>query len=219
MRLSHSSRVGAVRVGCWGPLLLLIAATALIVLYANDAFVRQVWTRDHPLTNPVAVTSVRDGVLTMADGRMLRPAGIRRRDSVSAGEYDAALRAIVNQGVVVTRDLGDGRALLRAEPKFWNWCGTHNGWTHWAGTYLQCPVSELLIFSAYADPDVDAVRLDQKERWRIEGAVHLNEGERQPTPIHPDGTKLRFDGGFNLFNDYDVAIEAVWKPPPDRPTR
>jgi hypothetical protein len=96
----------------------------LNVLGHCGVFNTETWTRKAPLTNPIAVQEVREGILILADSRTFRPAGVHRHGLVSPQEYDRALRTIVAQGVIVIRDLGDGRAFLLAEPRFYNWCGT-----------------------------------------------------------------------------------------------
>ena len=128
---------------------------SFLVLAPTCIFVRERWVRDNPMKNAIGVVAVRNGAVTLADGRIFRPAGVSRAEAISTEEYDRALRVIVRQGVVVIRDLGDGRAFLRTEPKFYNWCGTSGTFTHWAGSYIQCPLSELLIYAGYARAEVD----------------------------------------------------------------
>ena len=207
------------------PRILLIATAAAIaaaigfLALANSGLLRiEVWERDTPLTAPITVTAVRDGALTLADGRALRPAGITRADTVSAEDFDRALRVITAQGVTITRDLGDGRAFLGAEPRFYNWCGTRgdngNPWARCAGWYIQCPISELLIQSAYADPALDQPGLTPHERWRLEGVEHFNPIAERPTTISEELVALEVDGYERLFSVYDELLEAMWKPPP-----
>lgn len=165
------------------------------------------WTREHPLVNPLRVAAVSDGALTLADGRVLRPAGVWRAPGVSAADFDQFLTVATAQGVVITRDLGDGRAFFLAEPRFYNWCGTSRTW---AGSYLQCPLSETLIWSRRAEPALDDP-LSAFEKWRLEGTTHL----RAPGPagLSADLTAIRFDGSCRLLTDLEPAIEAAWQPP------
>lgn len=103
----------------------------------------------------------------LADGRRFAPAGVKRKASVSQSDFDTALRIACAQGVEVTRDLGDGRAFLLADPKFWNWCGTHDGWRHWAGGTVSCPLSEFLVLAGYAEFDDRQEGLTDRERCRF----------------------------------------------------
>lgn len=187
------------------------------VLSAAGVFDYDVWKRENPLVSPTAVTTVQDGTITLADGRTFRPAGIDRRAEVAPDKYDAAIRVIVAQGVVVLRELGDGRAFLLAEPKFYNSCGTRNmdgiPWKRWGGSYLQCPVSELLIQSAYAKPALDQPGLKPKERWRLEGVEHIGL-EDSPTCISVELNALEFGGLESYFKNYDEVLELLWTPSP-----
>ncbi len=201
-----------------------MAASVLAVLIvlgalsATELFDYDVWTREHRLVSPTEVTSVRDGTITLADGRAFRPAGVRRSKDVTSQDFDKALRVIVAQGVFVTRDLGDGSATLVAEPKFYNWCGTRGAdgipWKRNAGWYLPCPVSELLIQTAYAIPDLDQPGLTPKERWRIEGVEHLGAMDDAPTRIFDELNALRFGGHAIYLDNYDATLELMWKAPP-----
>ncbi|MBK7403932.1 MAG: hypothetical protein IPJ41_04690 [Phycisphaerales bacterium] len=198
----------------------LLAVAAVVVVFGTDLLHKEVWTRDTPLSNPIAVTQVSEGVLTLADGRTLRPAGVRRSDGVTPDEYDLALRTLVAQGVLVDRTLDDTRAMLTAEPKFYNWCGTRgmegNPFAHWAGGYYPCPVSEFLIIARYADPDPDQPGLTPCERWRLEGTQHfwppLEDPQRQIT--RPELTAFRYEGYERLLADYDSWLEIAWRSPP-----
>lgn len=196
---------------------LLLVVGLLTLLSLVGVFDFDVWERDAPLFNPIAVTSVHNGTLMLADGRTLRPAGVRRSDGVSSEAYDRALRVMCAQGVVLLRDLGDGSAFLACEPKFYNWCGTrhHNGnpWARWGGAYLQCPMSELLIQSAYAESDLDQSGLAARERWRLEGVRHLGV-DASPTRISEGLAALRYDGNERFLRDYDAVLEMLWTTPP-----
>lgn len=198
---------------------LLAAFGAFIVLTLAGVFDVDIWERESPLPNRISVTSVQDGTVTLSDGRTCRPAGVRRRDNVPVGDYDDALRVIVAQGVVVIRDLGDGTAFLLAEPKYYNWCGTRcgykgNPWARWAGSYLQRPLSELLIFSAYAKPDLEQTALTARERWRLEGVERFVCEGAQPVRISQDLVALKYDENVNTFDDFDATLERLWKPAP-----
>lgn len=189
-----------------------IAAVLLVVVWPALPLGRGPWTRDNPLIGAVAVTAIKDGAITLADGRCFRPAAVRQRANVSAAEYDAALRAITNQGVVVVRDLGDGSALLLAEPKFYNWCG--NSAPHWAGSYYQCPVTDLLVRTAYADPWLDQPGLTARERCRLEGLGSLFHIEDTPIELSRDGTAFRLEGDERHLIDYEGMLETFGKVPP-----
>lgn len=195
------------------------ALTTFIVLSANGVFDYDVWYRETPLRDPITVTSVRDGTMTLADGRSFRPAGVRRGDGVQVGDYDNALRVMCAQGVVVIRDLGDGTAFLVAEPKFYNWCGTRNHLgipsARWGGSYFQVPLSELLVQTAHAKPDLDQTRLTAHERWRLEGLEHLEAMvSESPTRISARLDAFRYDGRERYLSELNSTIELMWKPPP-----
>lgn len=196
-----------------------MALIVVLILSESGAFNVDIWKRENPLANAIPVRRVLDGALSLADGRSFRPAGITRRETVSRADFDAALTTITAQGIVVIRDLGDGRALLMAEPKFYNWCGTRNyrgnPWARWAGSFLQCPVSELLIQSGYAAPALDQPGFTPLELWRLEGALHASPQPTEPTQLSSTLTALRYDGSSNAFDHYDEFLEAVWKPPPN----
>lgn len=196
----------------------LIAVVSLYVLSVAGVFDYDVWKRENPLVSPITITTVQDGTITLEDGRTFRPAGIDRRAEVAPDKYDAAIRVIVAQGVVVLRDLGDGRAFLLAEPRFYNSCGTRNmdgiPWKRWGGSYLQCPVSELLIQSAYAKPALDQPGLKPKERWRLEGVEQLGGDASSPTQISSRLAALKYDANAPYLDKLDAALEAIWMPPP-----
>lgn len=198
----------------------LLALPIALITLPDLLFHKEVWTRDHPLLNPIPVTQVAGGVLTLADGRKLRPAGIRRAEGVTPADYDLALRTLTAQGVLVNRTLDDARAILTAEPKFYNWCGTRgmqgDPYAHWAGGYYPCPVSEFLIIARYAEPDPDQPGLTPHERWRIEGAVNFWPEQEGPLTIrtHPDLTAFRYDARASLLTDYDTRLEIAWPTPP-----
>lgn len=193
-----------------------VAVVGFFLLWSQGYFVRQVWTRDHPLASPTAVAGVRDGRITLVDGREFRPAGIKRRDDIPAADYDAALSACTAQGVVVTRQLEDGRALVMVEPKFYNWCGTNNGWTHPAGTYVQCGLSEAMVLLNYAVPEQSQSGMTPREMWRIEGMTHLNGNvDVGPRALAGLGLAFRMSGEELCLFSPDETIEAIWQPPPE----
>ncbi len=203
-------------------LVALSSAAAVLALFsvlsALGVFNRDVWVRDKPLVGAIAVAQVQNGDITLADGRTFRLAGVSRLGNVSASDYDLALRAIVAQGVVVTHDFGDGRAFLIAEPKFYNWCGTRgykgNPYAHWAGSYFQCPVSELLIHSAYSKAEPDQPGLTSRERWRIEGAEHFGPVDEPCKRVANNLVAMRYCSVDSYFQNYESSLEAFWKPPP-----
>lgn len=205
----------------------IVIAVAVVVAGVAASFVVSesgvldvdVWEREDPLPSPIAVTCVRDGAITLSDGRVLRPAGVTRRESVSVAEYDNALCVIVAQGVVVTRDLGDGTAFLLAEPRFYNWCGTRgyhgNPWARWAGSYIQCPLSELLVGAAYADVDLNQSGMTAREIWRLEGVGQVCAIDEEPMLVSRELGALRYDGGVTRhFADFDTTLEVLWRPAP-----
>lgn len=61
----------------------LLALPIALITLPDLLLHKEVWTRDHPLTDPIAVTEVAGGVLILADGRTLRPAGIPRTEGVT----------------------------------------------------------------------------------------------------------------------------------------
>jgi hypothetical protein len=200
-------------------LVALVAAVAgFVVLAEIGAFNTEVWVRESPLIGAIKVTGVQDGVISLADGRALTPAGVVPCNGVSVEQYDEALRVMVAQGVVVMRDLGDGRAFLLVEPKFYNWCGTRgyegNPWAHWAGIYLPAPLCELLVQTGYAQYDPDEPGLTARERWRLEGVPQLGGVANSPVRISSRLVALQYDSQAHLWSDYEAFLEAVWKPAP-----
>jgi len=175
------------------------------------------WKRKNPLINPIRVVAVKDGALTLESGRVLRPAGIVRAVDVSSSSFDQALRVATFQGVVVTRDLGDGRALLLAEPKFYNWCGTSQRDLGWMGSCYQMPLSEAMVFLNYAVIDAAQQGLTARERWRIEGASTLTRSwEDGPVPLSSRGDSFRYEASSRYFDpaQYDDVLAAVWREAP-----
>lgn len=193
--------------------------SVLCLLTDQGVFNTEVWERESPLLGAVTVTSVRAGVVTLADGRRFRPAGVRRGDGVSAEEFDRAIVVMCAQGVVVIRDLGDGSAFLLAEPKFYNWCGTRgyrgNPWARWAGSYFRCPLSEVLVQCGYATAATEQAGLTPLERWRLEGVTHVGTIPESPWRISPNEDALEYDADVRCFADLDAAIALMWKPAPE----
>ena len=195
-----------------------VVGFVLLVLTELGVFDFDVWHRDQPLAGAVMVSGVQRGAVTLADGRVFRPAGVRRAEGVDEGAYDRAIGVVCAQGVVVRRDLGDGRAFLVAEPRFFNWCGTRNyngnPRARWGGSYIQCPVSELLVKCGYAVAVVDEAGLTSRERWRLEGVARAVGVAESPKIVSEKQSALMFDAGVRLFDGYDATLELMWKPPP-----
>lgn len=201
-----------------GATLMAIGVVAAFPTIAPQLLGRERWTRKNPLVNPIAAIGVLDGVITLADGRRLRPAGVRPKKNVSAQQFDAALAVMVAQGVVVEREFEDGRAFMVCEPKFYNWCGTMGydpkyGWGRWAGGYFQCPLSVLLILAGSADAVLDEPGLNGEDRWRFEGATVLEKGGQYRQRLRGDG--LRFSGSVPSLARLDDVLADLWKAPPN----
>lgn len=212
-----------------------VGAVVALVVYWNWPR-RDHWTREHPITKEAGVVlpttvvggdaaakapgfEVRKGLVFLPDGRSFAPAGVARAEGVAVADYDAAIRVACLQGIVVTRDLRDGTAFLRVEPKFYNWCGTcYRNRSRWAGSYFQVPLSEFLIVSGYATPIPDCPNTTSIERWRLEG---LASGEvfmrpSRPTEVSTAQEAFRFDGMERSLEDpatLDGVLE-MWKPAP-----
>lgn len=197
-----------------------VAAAVLLlgILSTGGVLDYDVWVREQPLRSPIAVTSVHEGTILLTDGRAFRPAGVRKLESVAAEDFDNALRVMVAQGVVVIRDVGDGSAFLLAEPKFYNPCGTRgmdgNPWKRGAGSYFQCPISELLIQTGYAAPTLAQNGLTKRELWRLEGVQHFGGVEDSPRRVSPGSGSFRFGVMERYFHDYEELLETMWKPAP-----
>jgi hypothetical protein len=199
----------------WWVVILILAVG---VLYYGCFRDRDHWTRKNPLQGVTVI--VRDGHVELPDGRSLVPAGVLRASGVSEMEYEQALKAACAQGVVVVRDVGDGSAFLRVEPKFYNWCGTRNrDGSRWAGSYIQMPLSEFLIQSGYATPNVAREGLTPRERWRLEGMaseeVYLSPWNK-PTQLITERAAFRYDGNESALTDEEFLEYMIsqWKEPP-----
>ncbi len=175
------------------------------------------WTRKTPLVDPIACTSVKDGVVTLADGRSFRAAGVSKLEEVSATDYDAALVVMVAQGVVMERDLGDGRAFLTVEPKFANTCGTcgrnYGGrFGYWSGNMYKGSLSHFLICTGYARADLSEPGLTKRDRWRLTGVEeHLKLTE--PLEIWRPGQSFRYETNGRGLAEVDEFLE-LWSNPP-----
>lgn len=171
--LQSNRRLGILLVGAL--VVSIVAVAAYFTLEFSGVLDRDVWTREHPLTSPIAVVSVKDGVVTLSDGRSFAPAGVERAQTITPAKYDEALAAATDQGVEVLFDLGNGRAALLCEPKFYNTCGTrgYKGDRHawWAGGTYGCRLSEFLTCSGYAIIAGSKSELPPREQWRLEATV------------------------------------------------
>lgn len=184
---------------------LLIVLSVVVV----HAMLRQgPWQRAAPLAHPIAVRSVYNGVLVLADGRRLKPAGVQRRDEISTEEYDAFLHAATAQGVEIIRSVDSSSALLCAEPKFWNWCGTSN--QRWPGSYIRWPLAELLIISNYANPDPDAhATMAEDERDRLASAVRFRgpPDSLEPWRVSRDTTQIIYSSTARIGPELDSHLK------------
>lgn len=166
-------------------LCVVLACVLLLVAYvglsALGVINLDVWHRPTPLVNATAVASVRDGDVVLADGRKFRPAGVLRREGVGADEFDLALRIATAQGVIVERDLGDGSAMLRGEPKFHK-SGSRVDFPgpNTLGWYRPCSVSEILLFTGYAKVDTKQTGVLPQELRRLNGVVDVFWSISQP---------------------------------------
>ena len=199
----------------------IVVVAAYFTLEFSGVLDRDVWTREHPLTSPIAVVSVKDGVVTLSDGRSFAPAGVERAQIITPAKYDEALAAATDQGVEVLLDLGSGRAALMCEPKFHNTCGTrgYKGDRHawWAGGTFGCRLSEFLIYSGYATITTGKPELPPREQWRLEATVAMLTGPalsgwefRQLAK----GRSFRFTPDILYLGD-EQMYSAVYKDPPN----
>ncbi|CAN5686448.1 hypothetical protein BH11PLA1_BH11PLA1_02330 [soil metagenome] len=199
-------------------LTLFLAGGVAYLAICTDFFLTEVWRREHPLLAPLTVQRVEDGVLTLADGRRFRPAGIVKTESVTVQEFDTALRVACAQGVEIVRDCGDGRAFLRVEPRFYNWCGTRGyegrPWAHFAGEYDPAPLSEFLVYCGYATTDLSQPDLTARERWRLEGAIRFAEQLKKPLYFVESRNAFELGGDVCQGSDYDELVQLLVSPPP-----
>ena len=93
-----------------------------------------------------------------------------------------------------------------------------NPWARWAGAYLQCPLSELLVYAGYASAVLDEPGLTARERWRLEGVDKFLGGATREDvgllTIGHAGDSLRYDGTCSMLSRFDEALEAIWMAPP-----
>lgn len=162
------------------------------------------WKREMPLVDPVGVQAISEDVLILEDGRRVRPIGVKPR--VDAETWEAFLSVSTAQGILVDKTFEDGFALMRVEPRFYNWCGTCN--RRWAGTYVSCDLSVLAVRCGYAEPLNEQVGLDDLEVWRIDGARALRFDD-EPVVINEHLNAFRFDSLVYEFQDLDQYIESV----------
>lgn len=204
----------------WRTLVTLSVGVLAVFLSVHFGLVHtEEWTRQYPLKNPVIVRAVQGGVVQLADGRTFRPAGVRLKSGRTISQLDDALRIATAQGVVVDRDLGDGRAFLTVEPKFFNWCGTlgFNGlwWSHWAGGYFQCPLSAVLIYAGYTEPSLEEAGLTPKDRWRLVGVDQFRQEDPPRIGISDERQAFRFNAGIARFQNLDEWLKLQSAPPSD----
>lgn len=181
---------------------LLVLITAGLTIGREES-----WRRPNPLMNPIGVVEVRDGMITLEDGRVVQPAGVVPAQGISAESWDLFLRVSTAQGIRVERMLGNDCAMLRVEAKFYNWCGTSRS-RGWAGDYVQAGLSELAILCGYADLAPDQSELTEQELWRLRGCVELRL-DQEPFRISESSNALRFDSVAFMLRDLDNYIEAV----------
>lgn len=190
----------------------LLLALGVTLSYVSGTPSFNVWNRPSPLVGAVPVVSVHDGVMVLADGRAFTPDGVRRANGLAPEQFDLVLRVAGAQGVVVERDLGDGRAMVTVEPRFYNGCGSHSGWTRWAGSYVRHTLSQFLVLMGYAAFDPSQAGLTPMERWRLEGAAHIA-GRPADLPWAP-GAAFHFSGAMGeLSPNLDEYITCLWQPP------
>jgi hypothetical protein len=108
-----------------------------------------------------------------------------------------------------------------AEPRFYNPCGNCGNRRIWwglamrhrAGTYLQTPLSEIMLASGYAQLAPLPTGLSEREVWRLQGAAHLGTGREQLACLSVDLQAFRWYEANERFLD-DQSLEALWRPPP-----
>ena len=167
------------------------------------------WRRPNPLMNPIGVIEVRDGMITLEDGRVMQPAGVVPAQGISAEAWDQFLRVSTAHGVEVERVPDEDRALLRVEAKFYNWCGTcRSRGGNWAGDYVQAGLGELAILCGYADLAPDLDELTERELRRLRGCVELRLGQ-EPIRISGSSNAFRFGSVVYVLRDLENYIEAV----------
>ena len=148
-----------------------VGVVAIFVVYGIPQlfFPTKVWfrktVRDHPLQAPIAVTSVRNGVLHTAQQEFRIAAVKLPTDPAALARVDAFLHVATAQGIEVIRALSpDGASLLRCEPLVW---GTYCSYDPVMARYRQYNLSELLVALDLADADTRAAGLTDDERSRL----------------------------------------------------
>lgn len=189
-------------------LIILIAVLSMAVLALSFHYPSETWDRPSPLSNPIQVINVQAGILTLADGTKVTPIGIKPSGQVSQEIYDNFLRIATAQGVQVIEQTVDGRAIIQAEPKFYNWCGNCRGSRNWAGTYVTCDLSALAIRCNYAEPDTTQTGLSLRLQWLLDGILSLRYDD-EPVRINPSLNALRYDSIVFEFEDIDRSIELM----------
>ncbi len=186
-----------------------IRDVVILVVFGYQVFVSNpTWDRPNPLVDAIEVVGVADGVISLVDGRRLIPGGIQRREDVNQEQFDFFLRIATAQGVVIDRMIDEKRVFLRVEPMFYNWCGTSQRDLNWAGSYAQCPLSELAIIGLYGDPDAGQDGLTDQERWRLDGVVSLRMNDEAEELGESDGS-FRYDSIVYSFRNLDDSIESM----------
>ncbi len=163
------------------------------------------WVRQQPLGNPIEVVSVEGGRLHLADGRVFRVAGIDPRAEVDAALFDRFLRVVTTQGVEVLRDVGDGSAVMLAEPRFHHWCGTCARRSR--GHSVSCPLGALAIMTGYA-MEGSGETLTARERWQLASAEALRD-TTEPVTIGVRGESLEISAAAFTLKRFDEYAEAV----------
>lgn len=199
----------------------LVISTILVATGIIHAPLIPYWERINYLAAPIGVIKVQDGKVTLADGRVFAPAGIIAAPGISPEQFDQALRVATMQGLEITRELGDGHAIMRAEPRFYNWCGTcgarRRGGHYWLGDSVGCDLAQVLILTNYARFDPAATSLKPIERWRLDAMSHVFESDLQegPCTISEPSQAFRYLVSERYMGD-DRFLESAWKTaPPD----
>lgn len=191
-------RLRVVVVAC--VLLLGIAACALMVRGSG-----RTWVRQQPLANPIEVVRVEGGRLDLADGRVFRVAGVEPREGVDAEMFDRFLRAVTIQGVEVVRDVGDGSAVMLAEPRFHHWCGTCARRNR--GHSVSCSLGVLAVIMGYAS-EGGGETLTARERWQLASAEALRD-TTEPVRIGVRSESLEISAAAFTLKRFDEYAEAV----------
>jgi hypothetical protein len=177
---------------------------------------RGTWVRENPLVDPLAVIEVRDGLIVLEDGRAFAPAGVVPRADIAPEVYDGFLLAVLAQGVVVDRVVSDGVAVMTAEPRFFNTCGTSS--RRVPGTFHRGSIGVILAFGGYAVLDAEAEGLTEYERWRHRGVQaimdELPRSFDEPLRFQQDRIPLSTDLALFLKFGIDRTIKLWTEQPP-----